>query len=70
MFPLAVDAGKSGWGFRSGATSSVMVLSTKATSSRTFARLCSVSVALAVVAEHHNALLNKEHTVMELPIMN
>jgi hypothetical protein len=47
-----------------------MVFSTKATSSLTFAHLCSVSVTLAVEAEHHIAPLNEEYIVMELPIMD
>ncbi len=70
MLALAVDAGVGGRCFRGGASSSVMVFSTKPTSSLTFARFCSVLVALAVEALRHNAILNEELTVMEFPIMD
>jgi hypothetical protein len=70
MFALAVGAGVGGGDFRGRASPSVVVFSTKATSSLTFASLCSVPVALAVKALHHNAILNEEHTVMELSIMD
>jgi hypothetical protein len=64
MIALAVDARKCTGGVRSGASFSVMIFSTKATGSLTFAHLCSVSVALAMKAEHHIALLNEENIVM------
>ncbi len=53
----------------SGAASSIMFLSTKATVSLTFARLDSVPIPLAFEALGRGVVLNENLTVFELPIM-
>jgi hypothetical protein len=69
MLALAVGAVIGGGGFRSGPSPGVMIFSTIATSSLTFAPLCRVPVATAVEALCHSAVFNEELTVMELPLM-
>ncbi len=69
MSTLAVAAGVGRWALGSGAAVGGMFFSTMLAVSLTFACLCSVSIMVASVALCHGAVLNKELTVFELPVM-
>jgi hypothetical protein len=69
VLALAIAAGVGGRVFRSGAAVVGMFFSTMPTVFPTFARLCSVSIIVALVALGQGTVLNTELTVFELPIM-